>query len=67
MCKKKNTLRVLDAVIAVKAFDAEIAMIAHSVKTSEAAAVRYEFWKIGLQRIKSKESGNISFFVFLLI
>ena len=49
----------LNAVMAVKAFDAEISTIAHTVKTPEAAAIRYEFWKSGLKRIKSNESGKI--------
>lgn len=44
--------------MAVKAFDAEIATISHSVKTPEAAAIRYEFWKSGLKRIRSRESGK---------
>lgn len=46
--------------MAVKAFDAEIATISHSVKTPEAAAIRYEFWKSGLKRIRSRESGKKS-------
>lgn len=57
---KANTL---DAVMAVKAFDAEIATIAHTVKTPEAAAIRYEFWKSGLHRIKTNESGNRILFI----
>lgn len=48
----------LDAVMAVKAFDAEIATIAHMVKTPEAASMRYEFWKTGLNRIKEGQSGK---------
>lgn len=53
--------------MAVKAFDAEIARIAHTVKTPEAAAIRYEFWKSGISRIKSKESGNVKVQEFILI
>lgn len=56
----------LDAVMAIKAFDAEIATIAHTVKTPEAAAIRYEFWKSGLKRIKLKESGKIKKRKFVL-
>lgn len=48
----------LDAIMAVKAFDAEIATISHSVKTPEAAAIRYEFWGTALKRIKRNESGR---------
>lgn len=54
---KGHPRRNLDAVMAIKAFDAETATISHSVKTPEAAAIRYEFWRIGLRKIKSKESG----------
>jgi hypothetical protein len=45
--------------MAVRAFDAEIAIIAHSVKTPEAAAVRYEFWRSALSRIKNDQSGKL--------
>lgn len=56
-CKKFGRVK-LDAVMAVKAFDAEIATISQTVKTPEAAAIRYEFWSSALKRIKQKESGN---------
>ena len=51
----------LDKIMAIKAFDAETATISHSVKTPEAAAIRYEFWRIGLRKIKCKESGKRKF------
>lgn len=41
--------------MAIKAFDAEIATISHSVKTPEAAAIRYEFWRSALQRVKANK------------
>lgn len=44
--------------MAIKAFDAEMATISHSVKTPEGAAMRYEFWRIGLRKIKAKDSGR---------
>lgn len=44
--------------MAIKAFDAETATISHSVKTPEGAAMRYEFWRIGLRKIKAKDSGK---------
>lgn len=37
----------------IKAFDAEIATICHSTKTPEAAAIRYEFWRSALNRVKA--------------
>ena len=57
VCKGRPS-RQLDALMAIKAFDAETATIAHSVKTPEAAAIRYEFWRIGSKKIKSKEAGK---------
>ena len=53
---RKNNAK-LSAAMAIKAFDAEIATISHSVRTPEAAAVRYEFWRSALKRIKAKKSG----------
>lgn len=58
MACKRLAKGKLDAVMAVKAFDAEIATISHSVKTPETAAIRYEFWGSALKRIKRKESGK---------
>jgi hypothetical protein len=48
----------LDAVLAVKAFDAESATISHAVKTLDAANIRYEFWRSALKRIKAGQPGN---------
>ena len=42
--------------MAVKAFDAEIATIAHSVKTIDAATIRYGFWCSALERIRLKKT-----------
>lgn len=55
VCKHHSQL---DAIMAIKAFDAETATIAHAVSKPEAASIRYEFWRIGLTKIKSTEPGN---------
>lgn len=55
---KQQPTTKLDSIMGIKAFDAEIALISHSTKTPEAAAIRYEFWSSALKRIRKKQSGK---------
>ena len=60
---KRGQTAKLDALMAVKAFDAEIATISDLAKTPEAAAIRYEFWRSALKRIKENQSGIEGFYM----
>lgn len=53
---KKIPTHKLDAITAIKAFDAEISTIADSAKSYEAASMRYEFWRTALEKIRKRES-----------
>ena len=41
------------SILAVLAFDAEISGLSLAAKTPAAAEIRYEFWRIGLSKLKS--------------
>ena len=49
--------------MAILAFDAEISGLSLATKTPAAAEIRYEFWKIGLEKLKEgslESNGKLS-------
>ncbi len=46
------------ACMSILAFDAEISGINRSARTTAAAAMRYDFWRIGLQETKEFNGKN---------